>query len=78
MVPVASPESSCHSNNNVELDFSDPVSEKVLSNFDVQKNLNKPIKGTSVVNTGTPPVKRSRSPSTQVRFLINYHQIFHL
>ena len=76
MVPIASPDSSCHSNNNFESDFSDfPHHDKNF--FSHGHEIEKKIEP-SVVKKLVPystnnanPIKRPRSPSSQVFAFIN-------
>ncbi|XP_057369280.1 BRCA2-interacting transcriptional repressor EMSY-like [Daphnia carinata] len=68
MVPIASPDSSCHSNNNFESDFMDtPIEKSILisNTADVEK---KPeiLSKKTVIPVNPTPVKRPRSPSNQV------------
>ncbi len=69
MVPIASPDSSCHSNNNFESDFMDTPIEKsiqISNTADVEK---KPeiLSKKTVIPVNPTPVKRPRSPSNQVK-----------
>ena len=69
MVPIASPDSSCHSNNNFESDFMDTPIEKIVqinTTIDIEK---KPeiLSKKSVIPVHPTPVKRPRSPSNQVK-----------
>ncbi|XP_046459191.1 BRCA2-interacting transcriptional repressor EMSY-like [Daphnia pulex] len=68
MVPIASPDSSCHSNNNFECDFMETPSEKhvlISNNAEVEK---KPefLSKKTVIPVPPSSVKRPRSPSNQV------------
>jgi len=76
MVPIASPDSSCHSNNNFECDFMETPSEKhvlISNSAEVEK---KPefLSKKSVIPVPPYSVKRPRSPSNQVWnvFIIGY------
>lgn len=80
MVPIASPDSSCHSNNNFESDFMDTPSEKsiqISSSVDMEK---KPelLPKKSVIPVHPTPVKRPRSPSNQVIIYTCIFLIFEL
>lgn len=74
MVPIASPDSSCHSNNNFESDFMDTPSEKSIQLSSTTETEKKPelLPKKSVIPVHPTPVKRPRSPPNQVHFLINY------
>lgn len=69
MVPIASPDSSCHSNNNFDSDMSETPLERTLT-FSLSNEIDKKSEGgllKTVVPIGPPPVKRPRSPvSNQV------------
>lgn len=73
MVPIASPDSSCHSNNNFESDFMDTPAEK---NFQFTSITAEDEKKSELLSKKTVPVlpnsvKRPRSPSNQVRWFEN-------
>lgn len=63
MVPIASPDSSCHSNNNFETDFVDEAKAH-LHNNDVE--MKSTTKKTVIPVHHPTPVKRPRSPANQV------------
>ena len=70
MVPIASPDSSCHSNNNFESDFMDIPPEKsiqiVNSTTEMEKKSAELLSKKTVIPVLPNPVKRPRSPSNQV------------
>lgn len=68
MVPIASPDSSCHSNNNFECDFMDTPIEKhiLISNTTDAEKKPELLSKKSNISVHSVPVKRPRSPSNQV------------
>ena len=73
MVPIASPDSSCHSNNNFDSDLNETPTERILT-FNLSNEIEKKNEGgllRTAVPIAPPPVKRPRSPtSNQVCFPI--------
>ncbi|KAK4010584.1 hypothetical protein OUZ56_019726 [Daphnia magna] len=67
MVPIASPDSSCHSNNNFECDFMDTPIEKhiLISNTTDAEKKPELLSKKSNISVHSVPVKRPRSPSNQ-------------
>jgi len=66
MVPIASPDSSCHSNNNFDLDMNDSPLERTLT-FNLSNEIEKKSEGgllRTVLPIAPPPVKRPRSPAS--------------
>ena len=66
MVPIASPDSSCHSNNNFESDFLDTPSEKSIQINTSDTEKKHELSKKCIIPVIPSSVKRSRSPSNQV------------
>jgi len=66
MVPIASPDSSCHSNNNFDSDLNETPTERILT-FNLSNEIEKKNEGgllRTAVPIAPPPVKRPRSPTS--------------
>lgn len=69
MVPIASPDSSCHSNNNFESDFIDSsFHEKNALPHESDKKAEPLVKKHVPYSLNVNPIKRPRSPSSQVYY----------
>jgi hypothetical protein len=83
MVPIASPDSSCNSNNNFESDFADyPHHDKnsFSHGHEVDNKKTEPsvVKKLVPYSTNVNPIKRPRSPTSQVSIIYHIKMSYHL